>query len=859
MYPGKTDQFLHKYEAAIQRPYGYLFVDLKPNTPEECRLHTNVLPNDPPQTGGQLDAMKTISNFFQRQGYLQSPFLKAMQNLEEQMDHILKDPSVPAEIKTKEYTSLFNRYLEQQLPNSVVTPFEYMAKDMEDLTGDHGVLKTILRSGVGPVVPKTSSIRFITKPDDDICICVDMHQADEAIQREIYTSYQERCKESVKHKFQVLEVINIMLACYENIILDAGNLIKALKYDVNGSLKYRWRRGDAKWIRIGILASGVNVAVRSKAIAIDHAHEQHNKIVKGDGGAIGLTENSSELLRWMLSGPELSRMVGDFESFEGLDGGHEHDDERHVRHHEQVQCKQASFENQVKEVCKIFERMGNPFTELSSDLLVINTRDIASKEVVNTVKTIQQVGQQAFNTYVECRLEKREKSLFDPIKKNKLPLFSTPPSKIISNNKQQVMSLKKDCTLFSQLFISCQVRGGDLDEFFSHENHAFPPALYKYGELRQGTKSDLLRCLESSTMPSQSNSPVVNAILLDGAAIVHMLKPGPCKTFQEYGDNVFLRYVKTQLQNVSRVDVIWDEYLADSLKSQTRSKRGHGQRRRVEPTSLIPRNWEEFLRVADNKVELFLFLAELCKAIQLPENKYVISTVGQDVACNVELDREFTGLAPCTQEEADTRLFLHCKDCVIYGSQKLLIRTVDTDVVVIAVAMFAKIGAEELWVAMGTGKAFRLIAIHEVVRSIGPSKAAALPAFHAFTGCDQTSSFAGKGKCSAWETWRSFEEVTPALEALSDSPIHYNAYREYCDEPYDSSRFRGKPETMRLGEGFDPGRMVATPAPKGFLSRTNQTVILTITNSKVDSVSLDSNLSSLTSAKRDSLNENGST
>ncbi|KAK3697504.1 hypothetical protein QZH41_002100 [Actinostola sp. cb2023] len=122
MYPGKTDQFLHKYEAAVERPYGYLFVDLKPNTPEECRLRTNVLPNDPPQTGGQLDAMKTIGNFFQRQGYLQSPVLKAMQNLEEQMDHILKDPSVPPEVKVKEYTSLFNRYLhlEQQLPNSVV-------------------------------------------------------------------------------------------------------------------------------------------------------------------------------------------------------------------------------------------------------------------------------------------------------------------------------------------------------------------------------------------------------------------------------------------------------------------------------------------------------------------------------------------------------------------------------------------------------------------------------------------------------------------------------------------------------------------------------------------------------------------
>ncbi|KAK3741878.1 hypothetical protein QZH41_013361 [Actinostola sp. cb2023] len=68
MYPGKTDQFLHKYEAAVERLYGYLFVDLKPNTPEECRLRTNVLPNDPPQTGGQLDVMKTIEWSFDNNG-----------------------------------------------------------------------------------------------------------------------------------------------------------------------------------------------------------------------------------------------------------------------------------------------------------------------------------------------------------------------------------------------------------------------------------------------------------------------------------------------------------------------------------------------------------------------------------------------------------------------------------------------------------------------------------------------------------------------------------------------------------------------------------------------------------------------
>ena len=50
------------------------------------------------------------------------------------------------------------------------------------------------------------------------------------------------------------------------------------------------------------------------SIPIDYAHEQNNKCVKGDGGAIGLTENTSELLRWIVSGPEIARVINEFQS-----------------------------------------------------------------------------------------------------------------------------------------------------------------------------------------------------------------------------------------------------------------------------------------------------------------------------------------------------------------------------------------------------------------------------------------------------------------------------------------------------------------------------------------------------------------
>ncbi len=49
-------------------------------------------------------------------------------------------------------------------------------------------------------------------------------------------------------------------------------------------------------------------------MATDQAHEQNNACVKGDGGAVGLTENPAALRRWMIAGPEVVRVISEFES-----------------------------------------------------------------------------------------------------------------------------------------------------------------------------------------------------------------------------------------------------------------------------------------------------------------------------------------------------------------------------------------------------------------------------------------------------------------------------------------------------------------------------------------------------------------
>ena len=103
------------------------------------------------------------------------------------------------------------------------------------------------------------------------------------------------------------------------------------------------------------------------------------------------------------------------------------------------------------------------------------------------------------------------------------------------------------------------------------------------GKLRLGTKSGLLHCLESTLETETGLLPDTDATILDGAAVVKSLKsPLAAKIFDDYAQNVFVPYIKRQLQNASRVDIVWDRYFENRLKSQTRSKRGKGVRWGVE-------------------------------------------------------------------------------------------------------------------------------------------------------------------------------------------------------------------------------------------------------------------------------------
>ena len=143
-----------------------------------------------------------------------------------------------------------------------------------------------------------------------------------------------------------------------------------------------------------------------------------------------------------------------------------------------------------------------------------------------------------------------------------------------------------------------------------------------------------------------------------------------------------------------RLDIVFDIYKTDSLKAATRERGGVGTRRKNSLDTQIPGNRQSFLRDDKNNEEFFGIIAQQVSGIQV-EGRAVYCTSGEAVISSC------TELEPCSHEEADTRMLCHVLHATEHGHKKITIRTVDTDVVVLAISHVQNIPVDELWIALG--------------------------------------------------------------------------------------------------------------------------------------------------------------
>jgi hypothetical protein len=94
--------------------------------------------------------------------------------------------------------------------------------------------------------------------------------------------------------------------------------------------------------------------------------------------------------------------------------------------------------------------------------------------------------------------------------------------------------------------------------------------------LRKCTKSDFVSILELAGKMRETAPADLTAKVFDGAAVVQMIRSSAAKMYGDYSKNIFWPFILNSEGTITRIDVVFDAYIEESLKAETRERRGKG-------------------------------------------------------------------------------------------------------------------------------------------------------------------------------------------------------------------------------------------------------------------------------------------
>ena len=163
-------------------------------------------------------------------------------------------------------------------------------------------------------------------------------------------------------------------------------------------------------------------------MTLDQIHEQNNKIIKGVGGDTSLlnTQDESAFIRWETCGPEVPRIVSEFEDFlYNQDAS-----SSAAKHHEDNEKFRQKF---IRDVESVYQAIPcNPF-EMAS-LSTINNSALFPQSVSNQLKQVLSTGERQVKVFIQDSLLMHKTSITEKISKNKFPLLSIGSSNSTSIN-----------------------------------------------------------------------------------------------------------------------------------------------------------------------------------------------------------------------------------------------------------------------------------------------------------------------------------------------------------------------------------------------------------------------------------------
>ena len=465
-----------------------------------------------------------------------------------------------------------------------------------------------------------------------------------------------------------------------------------------------------------------------------------NKALKGTGGIIGLTLRQNALVRWFLSRPITAQYSMQYKKNVMSHGNDS------PGYHGIGKASQKRWNNHVKKMCDIHvfdDSYIDPFdlSDPPAQLLNITTGAVASSVIESSLVNALEKGTTMADKFVNDRLigdtECGRKSIYDTL------------------SRSNMTDMKK--TVNSPVLLS----------MFTDE-----------GLISSCNKSDYLHKLEE-LVPGDGITAVdmCDVIIFDGHAIIQALPTShlPKSTFKDMAD-AFMNHIMSHSINTASLHVIFDRYLEHSIKRQTREKRGASHSSQVYHIQLdVAIFGQKVISDPANLAKFYTqYLADNAPDVLGNRTLYVSEGFKNTVIKIAAGDVNEVPLLASNQEEADTRLILHCVYSANNSADNIVVCSPDAYVLVLLTHHRSIINADKIYMLTGkSGKHARLtryIPVHAIHDALSQAQRDLQLPVYCITGCDTVSSFHGHGKKTAYRILKQNSEKYPGLAILGTHP-----------------------------------------------------------------------------------------
>ena len=180
------------------------------------------------------------------------------------------------------------------------------------------------------------------------------------------------------------------------------------------------------------------------AIGMDHAGEQINKILKIEGGIVGISRNENARTRYFLTAPIIAQIIANTKESCGVNEGK-------AKVHHQLTSAYTKRQNEMKgKIIQVMEHCNVNFdVKEDSNLRNFVTNQVFGDEVKRDMLAVEDIGRKAYKLFVQERLTGGV-SIWAPMKKLNLHLACNANKKKLEKIEHTVIELKGQRESFSR-------------------------------------------------------------------------------------------------------------------------------------------------------------------------------------------------------------------------------------------------------------------------------------------------------------------------------------------------------------------------------------------------------------------------